>query len=82
MLDRLYTLYVTVITTIKGYGDYFWVDVVEKVDEMGEQVGAQAYEASYMTGLMQGGTAQTILPAATRLASQGILGAPPALLPS
>ena len=38
MLDRLYSLYVTVITTIKGYGDYFWVDVVEKVDEMGEQV--------------------------------------------
>jgi dynein heavy chain len=38
MLDRLYTLYVTVITTIKGYGDFFWVDVVEKVDEMGEQV--------------------------------------------
>ncbi|KIZ06068.1 Dynein gamma chain, flagellar outer arm [Monoraphidium neglectum] len=38
MLDRLYTLYVTVITTIKGYGDYFWADVVEKIDEMGEQV--------------------------------------------
>jgi len=38
MLDRLYTLYVTVIATIKGYGDYFWVDVVEKIDEMGEQV--------------------------------------------
>ncbi len=38
MLDRLYTLYVTVITTIKGYGDYFWVDVVEKIDEMGETV--------------------------------------------
>jgi dynein heavy chain len=39
MLDRLYSLYVTVIGTIKGYGDYFWADVVEKVDEMGEQVG-------------------------------------------
>uniref|UniRef100_A0A383W453 AAA+ ATPase domain-containing protein n=1 Tax=Tetradesmus obliquus TaxID=3088 RepID=A0A383W453_TETOB len=38
MLDRLYSLYVTVISTIKGYGDYFWVDVVEKVDEWGEQV--------------------------------------------
>nr|Q39575.1 RecName: Full=Dynein gamma chain, flagellar outer arm [Chlamydomonas reinhardtii]7KZM_C Chain C, Dynein gamma chain, flagellar outer arm [Chlamydomonas reinhardtii]7KZN_C Chain C, Dynein gamma chain, flagellar outer arm [Chlamydomonas reinhardtii]7KZO_C Chain C, Dynein gamma chain, flagellar outer arm [Chlamydomonas reinhardtii]8GLV_AD Chain AD, Dynein gamma chain, flagellar outer arm [Chlamydomonas reinhardtii]8GLV_AX Chain AX, Dynein gamma chain, flagellar outer arm [Chlamydomonas reinhar len=38
MLDRLYSLYVAVITTIKGYGDYFWVDVVEKIDEMGEQV--------------------------------------------
>jgi hypothetical protein len=32
------SLYVTVISTIKGYGDYFWVDVVEKVDEWGEQV--------------------------------------------
>lgn len=39
MLDRLYSLYVTVIGTIKGYGDYFWADVVEKIDEMGEQVG-------------------------------------------
>jgi len=38
MLDRLYNLYVTVITTIKGYGDYFWVDVVEKITEMGETV--------------------------------------------
>ncbi|MEW5318622.1 MAG: hypothetical protein WDW38_009830 [Sanguina aurantia] len=38
MLDRLYNLYVTVISTIKGYGDYFWVDVVEKIDEMAEQV--------------------------------------------
>ena len=27
MLDRLYNLYVTVISTIKGYGDYFWVSV-------------------------------------------------------
>jgi dynein heavy chain, axonemal len=25
MLDRLYNLYVTVIGTIRGYGDYFWV---------------------------------------------------------
>eukprot|EP00879_Flechtneria_rotunda_P029325 GHRR01031685.1.p1 GENE.GHRR01031685.1~~GHRR01031685.1.p1 ORF type:complete len:143 (-),score=37.91 GHRR01031685.1:157-585(-) len=32
------SLYVTVISTIKGYGDYFWADVVEKVDEWGEQV--------------------------------------------
>lgn len=38
MLDRLYSLYVTVISTIKGYGDYFWVDVVEQVDAMAEQV--------------------------------------------
>ena len=37
MLDRLYSLYVMVISTIKGYGDYFWADVVEKIDEMGEQ---------------------------------------------
>lgn len=32
------SLYVTVISTIRGYGDFFWVDVVEKVDEWGEQV--------------------------------------------
>ena len=29
MLEKLYSLYVTVINTIKGYGDLFWVDVVE-----------------------------------------------------
>ncbi|DBA69380.1 TPA: Dynein gamma chain, flagellar outer arm [Trebouxia sp. C0005] len=38
MLDRLYTLYVTVITTIRGFGDLFWVDVVEQIDTMTEQV--------------------------------------------
>lgn len=38
MLDRLYSLYVNVITTVKGYGEYLWVDVVEKIDEMSEQV--------------------------------------------
>lgn len=32
------SLYVTVIGTIKGYGDFFWVDVVEKIDEWGDQV--------------------------------------------
>lgn len=40
MLDRLYTLYVTVISTIKGYGDYFWIDVVEQIETMAEQVSA------------------------------------------
>lgn len=38
MLDRLYSLYVTVISTIKGYGDHFWIDVVEQIDSMAEQV--------------------------------------------
>jgi hypothetical protein len=32
------SLYVTVISTIRGYGDYLWVDVVEKVESMGNQV--------------------------------------------
>jgi hypothetical protein len=31
-----------VITTIRGWGDYLWVDVVEKIDAMGTQVGACA----------------------------------------
>lgn len=31
-------LYVTVITTIRGFGDLFWVDVVEQIDTMTEQV--------------------------------------------
>ena len=32
------SLYVAVITTIRGYGDVLWVDVVERVDAMGSQV--------------------------------------------
>lgn len=40
MLDRLYSLYVNVITTINGYGEYLWVDVVEKIDEMSDTVCA------------------------------------------
>ena len=36
-------LYVNVITTIKGYGEFLWVDVVEQIDSMTEQVnGFQA----------------------------------------
>lgn len=38
MLDRLYNLYVAVITTIKSYGDFLWVDVIEKIDDMGDTV--------------------------------------------
>lgn len=37
-LDRLYSLYVNVIGTIKGYGDYLWCEVVERINEMGDQV--------------------------------------------
>ncbi|KAL4452763.1 hypothetical protein ABPG75_008425, partial [Micractinium tetrahymenae] len=37
MLDKLYSLYVSVITTIRGWGDYLWVDVVENIDAMGSQ---------------------------------------------
>ncbi|KAK9794950.1 hypothetical protein WJX73_010224 [Symbiochloris irregularis] len=40
MLDRLYSLYVNVITTIKGYGNYLWTDVVAQIDRMGEEVNA------------------------------------------
>mmetsp|Transcript_5388 Transcript_5388/g.12712 ORF Transcript_5388/g.12712 Transcript_5388/m.12712 type:complete len:4322 (-) Transcript_5388:507-13472(-) len=45
MLDRLYNLYVNVITTIKGYGDYFWVDVVEKIEEMADTVNQYQAQA-------------------------------------
>jgi len=45
MLDRLYSLYVAVIGTIKGYGDYLWVDVVEKIDEMSDQVNTYANQS-------------------------------------
>lgn len=33
-------LYVNVITTIKGYGNYLWVDVVAQIDTMSEEVAA------------------------------------------
>lgn len=33
------SLYVAVITTIRGWGDLLWVDVVEKIDAMSTQVG-------------------------------------------
>lgn len=43
------SLYVSVITTIRGYGDYLWVDVVERVDAMATQArgwrGAGAVQA-------------------------------------
>ena len=40
MLDKLYTLYVNVITTINGYGDLMWVDVVDQIDQMLEQTNS------------------------------------------
>jgi hypothetical protein len=33
------SLYVSVITTIRGWGDLLWADVVTKIDGMGSQVG-------------------------------------------
>jgi len=38
VVTLLCRLYVTVITTIRGFGDLFWVDVVEQIDTMTEQV--------------------------------------------
>ncbi|KAK9841874.1 hypothetical protein WJX81_008571 [Elliptochloris bilobata] len=40
LLNRLYSLYVNVITTIRGFGDLLWVDVVAQIDGMTEQVVA------------------------------------------
>ena len=37
LLDRLYSLYVDAITTINGYGDMLWADVMEQLDGMIEQ---------------------------------------------
>jgi dynein heavy chain len=38
LLDRLYSLYTSVISTINGYADVFWVEVVSGIDHMQEQV--------------------------------------------
>lgn len=45
------SLYVSVITTIRGWGDYLWTDVVDKVDSMGSQVGGRCAPASVMLQL-------------------------------
>ena len=39
-LDKLYSLYVSVIQTIRGYGDVLWTDVVANIEEMGNAVNA------------------------------------------
>ena len=39
-LGRIYGLYTQVIKTINGYQEVLWVDVVEQIDSMTEQVGA------------------------------------------
>lgn len=51
------SLYVSVITTICGYGDYLWVDVVERVDAMASHVG----------GAGQAGAGQNVWSAALAL---------------
>jgi dynein heavy chain len=38
MLDRLYGLYVSVLSTINGYADILWTDVVANIETMTEQV--------------------------------------------
>lgn len=40
MLEKLYGLYVSVIQTIKGYGDVLWSDVVSNIDNMSNDVNA------------------------------------------
>ena len=39
-------LYTTVLSTIKGFGNLFWVDVVAQIDAMTEQV--QGFQAQSM----------------------------------
>lgn len=42
-LDKLYSLYVSVIQTIRGYGDVLWTDVVANIEDMSNAVnGFQA----------------------------------------
>ena len=38
-------LYTTVLSTIKGFGNLFWVDVVAQIDAMNEQV--QGFQAQF-----------------------------------
>lgn len=38
MLEKLYGLYVNVVTTINGYADILWVDVTQSIDAMTETV--------------------------------------------
>lgn len=38
LLERLYSLYVSVVQTVGGYAETLWVDVVSNIDAMGDQV--------------------------------------------
>ena len=38
-LTKLYDLYSAVLSTISGYADVLWVDIVQQLEEMKEQVG-------------------------------------------
>lgn len=53
-------LYVNVITTIKGYGNYLWTDVVAQIDRMGEEVNAFQAQCKRLpkVGLASGLSAQ------------------------
>lgn len=37
-LDKLYSLYISVIQTIRGYGDVLWTDVVANIEDMSNAV--------------------------------------------
>jgi dynein heavy chain, axonemal len=39
-LDKLYSLYVAVIQTIRGYGDVLWTDVVSNIEDMSNAVNS------------------------------------------
>lgn len=68
----------TVISTIRGYGDYLWYDVVERVDAMGSQVNEFQAQSKRLPkvrrwegrGRLAGGE-QRILPAC--LVPQGLM---------
>ena len=39
-LDKLYSLYVNVIQTIRGHGDVLWTDVVANIEDMSNAVNS------------------------------------------
>ncbi|GBG77441.1 hypothetical protein CBR_g23890 [Chara braunii] len=60
LLDRLYSLYTNVISTISGYADIYWVEVVSNIDAMQEEVLAFQHTCKKLPRGLRGWEAYTV----------------------
>ena len=52
-------LYVNVITTIKGFGNLMWTEVVAQIDAMGDQVNVFQAQSKKLPKVRRSGSFQT-----------------------